>query len=31
MKVQRNAIRLALIGEHKSSAGYYWRYIGDNT
>ena len=30
MGVDHGAIRMALIGTHKSSAGYYWRFIGEN-
>lgn len=30
MGVEHGAIRMALNGTHKTSAGYYWRYIGEN-
>lgn len=30
MGVDHGAIRMALIGTHKSSAGYYWQFIGEN-
>ena len=30
MGVAHGAIRMALNGTHKTSAGYYWRYIGED-
>lgn len=30
MGVDRVAIKMALNGTHKSSAGYYWRYVGED-
>lgn len=30
MGVEHGAIRMALNGTHKTSAGYYWRYIGED-
>ena len=30
MGVEHGAIRMALIGKHKTSAGYYWRFVGED-
>lgn len=30
MGVEHAAIRMALIGKHKTSAGYYWRFAGED-
>lgn len=29
MNITRDAISMAASGQHKSSAGYYWRFVGD--